>query len=529
MRPLCVLIHVFTTLAVAGATPAGSASAPTPPAPQRPNIVIILADDLGFSDLGCYGSEIATPNLDRLAAEGLRFSQFYNAARCCPSRAALLTGLYPQQCGVGHMTDDRGTPAYRGRLGANCVTLADVLRRAGYHTFMSGKWHLGMRHPEMPLDRGFERYFGQLSGACNYFHPEPNRVMMFDNQVIRDFDNDFYITDAITDHAVDFVNAARRAREPFFLYLAYTAPHAPLHARPEDIAKYRGKYRAGWDQIRRQRYDRLVQMGIISSSWPLSPRNDEAPAWDTVSDKDEQDLWMAVYAAQVDRMDQGIGRVLTALRETGVEPNTLVLFLSDNGGDAEDIDEGKPGAPVGTADSYRGYAPPWANVSNAPFRQFKRQVHEGGIATPLIVRWPSIVRQPGGITHEVGHIVDLMSTCLDAARTAYPSTWNDRPITPTPGRSLLPTLRGEAREPAECLFWEHEGNRAVRCGQWKLVALDDGKWELYDMEADRTETNNLAPQHADLVADLTARYDAWAQRWGIVRWSDLPPKRGSQR
>jgi len=545
-------IAILPAASMADPSPAGRAA--------HPNIVIILADDMGFSDVACYGSEIATPHLDQLAAEGVRFTQFYNAARCCPTRASLLTGLYPHQCGVGHMTADRGLPGYRGRLNENSVTIAQVLRRAGYRTFMSGKWHLGMQRQHWPVEYGFERYFGQLSGACNYFRPEPRRVMALDGQVYSPPEREFYITDAITDYAVRFLDEAGRTGDrPFFLYVAYTAPHAPLHALPEDIAKYRGKYRDGWDAIRRRRYERMLQLGIVQeaavrgagvspASAPgerrdpqggpttseagrmlapqaaLSPRAPDVPAWQAVQDVDEQDLRMAVYAAQIDRMDQGIGRILARIEQLGVRDNTLVLFLSDNGGDAEDIDEGKPGAPVGTAESYRGYAAPWANVSNTPFRGFKRQVHEGGIATPLIVSWPAVIHEPGRITHEVGHVIDLMATCCDAAGVAYPSDWDGRKIVPTPGRSLLPALTGEPLAERECLFWEHEGNRAVRCGDYKLVAVHGGAWELYDLRSDRTELNDLAGARPDLVQWLSARYAAWAAACGVVDWDQVPAR-----
>lgn len=510
---------------IAGSNGQDSAAHVPAARPGRPDIVIVLADDMGFSDAGCYGSEIATPNLDRLAAGGLRFTQFYNAARCCPTRASLLTGLYPHQSGIGHMTADHGLPGYRSAMNDRCVTVAEVLRQGGYRTFMSGKWHLGMQRQEWPIEHGFDHYFGQLSGACNYFRPEPRRVMALDREVFTPPIDGFYLTDAITDHAVRFLGeAGEDASRPFFLYVAYTAPHAPLHALAEDIAKYRGKYRDGWDAIRRRRYERMREMGIIQPAWPLSPRDPQVPSWESILDKDEQDLRMAVYAAQVDRMDQGIGRIVEQLRKTGRAENTLLLFLSDNGGDAEDIDEGQPGAAVGTAESYRGYAPPWANVSNTPFRRFKRQVHEGGIATPLIAYWPAAIRQGGRITHEVGHVMDLMATCYEAAGVSYPAEWQGRPIIPTQGKSLMPLFADRPREQHECLFWEHEGNRAVRCGHWKLVAIHGADWELYDMDADRTELNDLADDHADVVTRLSAKYDAWARDCGVVPWDDLPEK-----
>ncbi|MBI4581034.1 MAG: arylsulfatase [Planctomycetes bacterium] len=519
-----MLANLAAVVAGAQRLPAGGAPAASRPLDGQPNIVIILADDMGFSDAGCYGSQIATPNLDRLAATGLRFTQLYNTTRCCPTRAALLTGLYPHQCGIGHMTDDRGVPGYRGRLNEHCVTIAEVLRQSGYHTWMSGKWHLGMERTEWPIEHGFERYFGQLSGACNYFRPEPGRVMALDDSVYRSFGDHFYITDAITDYAVRFLDGADRDARPFFLYVAYTAPHAPLHAWPSDIAKYRGKYRIGWDAVRQRRYERMIELGIIERAWALSPRPPEVPAWEAVTDPDEQDLRMSVYAAQIDRMDQGIGRILDRIRRLGMEHSTLVMFLSDNGGDSEDIDEGKPGAPVGTADSYRGYAPPWANVSNAPFRRYKRQVHEGGIATPLIVRWPAVVRRGDGLRHAPGHVIDLMPTCLDAAGVKYPARWDDHDITPTPGRSLLPVFRGEAAGAHDCLFWEHEGNWAVRCGNFKLVAVEGGEAELYDLAADRTEMHNLAAQRPDVVKSLRGKYDEWARQCNVVPWDKLPAR-----
>lgn len=503
----------------------------TQPAGERPNIVIILADDMGFSDAGCYGSEIATPHLDRLAFEGMRFTQFYNAARCCPTRASILTGLYPHQCGVGHMTDKLGLPGYSGRMSERSVTIAEVLRGGGYRTFMSGKWHLGMERNQWPIAHGFDRYFGQLSGACNYFRPEPRRPMVLDGEGYTPPAEGFYITDAITDYAVQFMEQAERERQPFFLYVTYTAPHAPLHALPEDIAKYRGKYLVGWDAVRQRRYERMVELGIVQPNWSLAPRDAQVPAWEDVKDKDEQDLRMAVYAAQIDRMDQGIGRILTRLRDLGLEEKTLVMFLSDNGGDAEDVDEGAPGAVVGTAESYRGYAPPWANVSNAPFRRFKREVHEGGIATPLIARWPAVIRERGKITNEVGHVIDLMATCCEAAGVDYPTHRNGQPVIGTPGKSLVPLLAGKTWAGHDCLFWEHEGNRAVRCGRWKLVALsggqDAGPWELYDMQADRTESKNVAKDNPAVVESLKSKYEAWARDCGVLEWHQLPKNRRS--
>ncbi|HOB75825.1 MAG TPA: arylsulfatase [Phycisphaerae bacterium] len=498
-------------------------------APDHPNIVIILADDLGFSDLGCYGSEIATPNLDRLAAEGMRFTRFYNAGRCCSTRAALLTGQYPHRTGIGHMTANRGLPGYQGFLNDRCITLAEGLGPAGYECWMSGKWHVGAIRPHWPLDRGFARYFGLIGGANSYFGAWPGRLMLVDNEPFQPGGEGYYITDAITDRALRYLDDRPRNDRPFFLYVAYTAPHAPLHARPEDIARYRGKYDVGWDVIRQRRYERLRELGLIDGRWPLSPRDPGAPAWSAASDRDRWSLRMAVYAAQVDRMDYGIGRILQKLRDLGLEQNTLVMFLSDNGGDSEEIDESLPGAPPGHPDSSVGYGLPWANVSNTPFRQFKRTVHEGGIATPLIVRWPAVLKNVGRVTPEVGHVIDILPTCLEAAGVAYPQTHNGRPIAPPDGRSLLATLRGERREGHTYLFWEHEGNRAVRNGKWKLVAQHAGPWELYDLEADRTELNDLADRYPEQVRALAARYEQWAAEVGVVPWEKLPRPRSRAR
>jgi arylsulfatase A-like enzyme len=482
---------------------------------RRPNIVLILADDMGFSDLGCYGSEIDTPHIDALAKSGMRFTEFYNGARCCPTRAALLTGLYAHQTGVGHMVGDEGSPAYRGFLNEQCVTIAEVLRGAGYRTFMSGKWHVGQERPHWPLDRGFEHYFGLISGACNYFTLEPERVMARDNELYTPPREGFYMTDAFADSAVDFVRQCGREQQPFFLYLAFTAPHWPLQAWPSDIAKYRGHWMEGWDVLRQRRYRRMIDMGLIDARWTLSARTPEAHAWEEVEDKELRDLRMAVYAAQIDRMDQGVGRVLAALDAAGTRDDTLVLFLSDNGASAETPRQTKNDVAPGPRDSFMAYGRPWAMLSNTPFRFFKSYTHEGGIATPLIASWPDVVAA-GGLSPEVGHVIDIMATVLDAAGATYPESINGRSITRLEGLSLLPVLRGGKRAGHPALFWEHEGHRAVRQGEWKLVSLESAAWELYDLSADRTETNDLAARRADKVKELAALYDAWAKRCGVV-------------
>jgi len=489
---------------------------------DRPNIVLIMADDMGYSDIGCYGGEIHTPNIDRLAAGGLRFSQFYNNSICVPTRASLLTGLYPQQVGVYGNSP---------RVMKNCVTLAEVLRAAGYRTLMTGKWHA----LQIPVERGFDRYFGLCDGCCNYFNPGPRRPgepepgrkktsygyprrWAIDDKVYKPYapkDPKFYTTDAFTDYALSYLQQYAGEGRPFFLYLAYTAPHYPLHAWPEDIAKYRGKYRIGWDRLRQQRYERQLAMGLIDKRWRLSDRDNAVPSWDDVPDKDAWDLNMAVYAAMIERMDWNVGRVLEKIRQLGVEDNTLVLFLSDNGGCAESANY-TPNIPPGPVESYRSVGAPWANASNTPFRKYKVWDHEGGISTPLIAYWPKVIKARGAITHQIGHIIDIMPTLVDIAGAEYPSSYGSHEVLPTEGHSLLPIFQGKKRQEPEALFWQIQRgrlSRAVRAGRWKLVTTDPKKpWELYDMYADRTETTNLAEKYPDTVKKLARLYQAWVGR-----------------
>ncbi len=490
---------------------------------QRPNIIIILSDDMGFSDLGCYGSEIATPNLDRLAAGGLRFTQFYNTARCCPTRAALLTGLYSHQAGVGHMTDDHQVPGYQGHLNDRCVTIAEALRPAGYRTLMSGKWHVGDK-PNLPVERGFDESFCGVWGAWNYFRWS-KEIFYRNDQRVPEQEQESYLTDVFTDNAIRSIETGDRSK-PFFLYLAYSAAHWPLHALPDDIARYKGKYMDGWEALRERRYRRMIELGTIKPQWKLSPPDPQEPAWDSLSPekKDLFDLKMAVYAAQIDRMDQNIGRLLAKLRELGVEENTLVLFLQDNGGCAEEVNRGAKGAPPGVADSFLSYGLPWAHASNTPFRLYKHWVHEGGISTPLIANWPAVIKKKGALTEQPGHLIDLMATCLDVAKAGYPREFNGHAVTPLEGKSLLPIFEGKTREEHEAIFWEHEGNRAVRQGKWKLVSRFPGGWELYDLEADRTELHDTAIEHPDKVKELSALYDGWAGKVGALPWRELRSK-----
>ena len=519
---------------------------------SRPNIVLMMADDMGFSDLGCYGSEIATPTLDGLAAEGLRFRQFYNTARCCPTRAALLTGLYPHQAGIGHMTSDDGLPGYRGFLNERCVTMGEVLQAAGYTTLLSGKWHVMNYHfrtdapaPRIhwPRQRGFDRFFGTLTGAGSFYDPPS---LTRENERIRPKSTDFYYTDAISDQAVKYVHAYA-GQKPFFLYVAYTAPHWPLHALPEDIAKYKGRYDAGWDALRAERHRRMIEMGMGDARWSVTPRDEEAPAWEDAEHKAWQARRMEVYAAQVDRMDQGIGRIVEALKVKGVLDNTLIMFLADNGGCAEELpvngwirkgrlaretldgrpmrDGNDPSIVPGPDDTFASYGVPWANASNTPFRRYKHWVHEGGISTPLIVHWPAVVKEGGQFTDQIGHVIDLMATCVDAAGATYPRKYNGHEIHPLEGKSLLPAFRGESMADRGPIFWEHEGNRAVRLGKWKLVSKYPGQWELYDLEADRTELNDLSKHQPEKRRELVSAYNDWAERSYVVPWKDLTERR----
>jgi arylsulfatase len=498
-------------------------------ASQRPNVLIIMADDMGFSDIGCYGGEIRTPNIDGLAKRGVRFTSFYNASRCCPTRACLLTGLENHQAGVGNMVADQGYPAYRGYLNESCVTLAEAIRPAGYRAYMSGKWHVGEDRPHWPTDRGFDRYFGLISGASNYFRPDPERQMALDDKPYKPDSDKFYMTDAFTDWSVRYIDehAKQHKQQPFLLYLAYTAPHWPLHAWPEDIAKYRGKYRQGWDVLREERHKRQLEMGLVDAKWGLSPRGEGIPAWDSLSDeqKDDFDLRMSVYAAQIDRMDQGIGRVLDALKRTGQYDNTVILFLADNGGCHEERIRHEKPLPPGPVDSFTSYGRPWANASNTPFRMYKHWVHEGGISSPLILHWPAAMRSGGGYDRDPAHVTDLMATALDAAGATYPKNYKQHAIAPTEGRSLLPAAYGRKRQLRDTLYWEHEGARAIRQGKWKLVSQHLAPWSLHDMETDRCELHDVSQEHPDEVAKLTKLWDAWAARCGVIPYDQLQKRK----
>ena len=516
---------------------------------SRPNIIVILNDDMGFSDLGCYGGEINTPNLDRLASGGLRFSQFYNTARCCPSRASLLTGLHPHQADVGHMTDDDGIDGYLGDLNPNTVTIAEALGAGGYRTYMSGKWHVtrhispdGPNH-NWPCQRGFDSYYGILTGASSYFHP---KTLTRNNKRIDTPPGEYYLTDAISDEAVIQVeqHALDYSGKPFFQYVAYTAPHWPLHAHPEDIENYRGRFDRGWDKLREERMERLVSEGIIQSDWQLSPRDQSQTSWGDAEDKAWQVRRMEVYAAQIECMDRGIGRIIEALEVTGQLENTLIMFLADNGGCAEELPTMRTTEAVtpdgrvvqmgndrkvmpGSELTYQTYGVPWANVSNTPFREYKHWVHEGGIATPFIAHWPQGISDSGSLRHKPAQLPDIMATCLDIAKVNYPETFRGQVIQPHEGYSLASVFTGGEFE-REVLTWEHEGNRAVRKGRWKLVTKYPGGWELYDIERDRTELKDLSSEHPEVVKELSGLYQHWADRCGVKPWDEILELRKEQ-
>lgn len=487
----------------------------------KPDIVLIMADDMGYSDAGCYGGEIDTPHLDRLAAEGVRFTQFYNTGRCCPTRASLLTGLYSHQTGIGHMTGDRGVPSYQGYLNDRCLTIAEALQSAGYTSMVSGKWHVGSDPDHWPLERAFDKFYGIPQGGGHYYRLLPGRQLVEGNREIL-VPDDWYATEAFTDYAVRFIEEEKESARPFFLYVAYTAPHWPLQARPEDIAKYEGRYAQGWDQVRAERFARQRARGLVDEDWRLSERDEDSIPWEEETEKAMMAARMGVYAAQVDAMDQGIGRILEALDRTGKRENTVVIFLSDNGCSAEggqkgfnNAERGNPDAPLGTRDSYVSAGLSWANACNTPYRKYKMMVHEGGIATPLIVSWPARMKELNRVETAVGHVIDLMPTCLELAGASYPE---DK--LPLEGASLVGALVDEAgRKPStRQLFWEHLGHRAVRDGDLKLVAAHRGEWELYDLARDRTEQKDLATERPETVGRLAKLYDEWAARCGVLPW-----------
>ena len=501
-------------------------------ADERPNVIVLLIDDMGFSDLGCYGSEVPTPNIDKLAAAGVRFTQFYNTARCSPSRAALLTGLYPHQAGMGFLDNmvvpnSKGT---QGRLRDDCVTMAEVLQDAGYFTFMAGKWHLGAMHGTPPDKRGFMRSLYAPIGEL-YF---PNQVQRREHGVVLNgkkhqlddptFGKDWYGPDLITDYGLKFVDEAIAAEKPFFYYLPHSAVHFPLQVPEEDIARYRGKYKLDWQKLREARHKRQIEMGLVDAKWPLTELPPGVPDWNTLSDddKDRFDTIMAIYAAMIDRLDQSVCKLVAGLKERGVLENTAIFIMCDNGGNAESGPRGKfEGNNPGSARSVVFLGQCWATLSNTPFWRYKHFTHEGGIATPLIVHWPAGIDKPreGKLEPQPGHLIDIMPTVLQLTGAQYPKEFHGHEIQPLAGVSLIPALAGKPLDRGQPIFFAHEGNRGVRDGKWKLVMKYRGPWELYDMEADRTERNNLVAEHADIASRMIAQWDAWAKRADVDPWT----------
>ena len=552
----------------------------TSPAADQPNIILIMSDDMGFSDIGCYGGEIKTPNLDKLAKGGVRFSQFYNTGRCCPTRASLLSGLYMHQAGIGHMTSNYGLPAYRGDLNKQCLTIAEALKPAGYRTYMTGKWHVtpykgADPNPDKsnwPRQRGFDRFFGTILGAGSLFDPcsltRDNTYISPENDPGYKADGTWYYTDAISDNAVRYIqdHVKQHPDKPFFSYVSYTAAHWPMHALPKDIAKYEGKYDDGYTPIRKARIAKMKALGMLPDHWKVAPQVGD---WDKIENKEWEAACMEVYAAMVDNMDQGIGRIVKALEETKQLDNTLILFLQDNGGCAESFGRGKAQGPVerpdaptlaplakdfiqtnmvppqsrdgyplrrgvgvipGPAETEVGYGRNWANVSNTPFREYKHWVHEGGIATPLIAHWPKGIKNPSRWFHEPSHLIDIMATAVDLGGATYPKTKGSESITPLEGTSLRTAFQEKSLARPTPIFWEHEGNRAVRDGKWKLVAKGvKGAWELYDMEQDRTESNNLAATKPETAKRMATQYEEWATHVGAVPFGSWKKQKGKRK
>lgn len=499
-----------------------------------------MADDMGYSDIGCYGGEIRTPNIDKLAAGGLRFTQFYNTGRCCPTRASLMTGLYPHEAGLGHMVYRDKGPGYHTYLNDQCVTIAEVLRKAGYRTMMTGKWHVGHKQGQWPTDRGFDHFYGihihvdsyfKVLRGCPVYH---NRKLVIKPTANPENtlhpDQEWYTTDVFTDWSLKFLDEAAAGDKPFFLYTAYNAPHWPLEAPDENIANYKGQYADGWDVLRSQKLARMKKMGLVHPETELSPSN--CPKWSSLSKEQQQELAFRreIYAAQIERMDQNIGRIAGKLEELGKLENTLLLFLSDNGCCAEGGMFGYR-SKTNTKENFAKWrkqsrrsssqSEAWSNASNAPFRLHKRWVHEGGIATPLIVHWPEVVTEGGRLSHQSGHVIDVMATCLDVAGTDYPKTWKGRSIKPTSGKSLMPFLRDPELQQDRTLYWEHEMHAAIRQGNWKLVSLDGSNsdaWELYDMSRVRTETQDVANEYPDRVQKMKTQWTQWAKKANVLPW-----------
>lgn len=490
----------------------------------KPNIVLIMVDDMGYSDIGCYGSEIPTPNIDKLAEKGVRFTHFCNTGRSCPTRASLLTGLYPHQAGIGAMSEDPGSKenrdvhGYMGFLNRNTVTIAEVLKQAGYHTYMAGKWHVGMHGQEKwPLQRGFDHFYGILSGATSYLCPHGDRNLTLDNKQLPAPEQPYYTTDAFTDYAIKFIDEKPKDGKPFFLYLAYNAPHWPLHAKNEDINKFIGRYKKGWQSIRKERFDRMVRLGIVDEKWGMAQW--EGRQWTdlTEDEKNELDKKMATYAAQVHCMDYNVGRLIDYLKNKNEIDNTLIVFLSDNGACAEPHTEKGFGSSKDINNPNQWVAPSyglaWAQVSNTPFRKYKVRSYEGGTSTPFIISWPQKYdKYNGELRHTRAFMPDIMATFIDVSGATYPKTFhNGNNIIPIEGVSLLPVIDKTKDNLHEYIFGEHFDNCVVWWNQWKAVKDQNSKlWELYDINKDRTENVNLANEYPNILRNMIKKWNEWA-------------------
>ena len=534
---------------------------------KKPNVIVILSDDMGYSDIGCFGSEISTPHLDKLAMNGLRFTQFYNTARCSPSRASLLTGLYPHQAGMGHLsTENFPEPGYTDDLSKQAVTMGEVFRLGGYATYMVGKWHIAKNltpqgdRSNWPMQRGFQRFFGTLNGSGSFYDPG---TLMSGNTFIAP-SSDFYYTDAISDTAVKYIRE-HSSRTPFFMYVAYTAAHWPIQAPEAAINKNKGMYDKGWDKIRTLRFEKLKKLGILPGNTVLTERGVSIPAWENEPLQKWQSRRMEVYAAMVNIMDEGIGRIITALEQKNELDNTVVFYMQDNGGCAEPLNSNQPEVPPtdvqlkgayyapdsvfrgkqpvysrkgefirsgkgvmpGQENTWLTYGEEWANVSNTPFRLYKHWVHEGGIASPLIVHWPKGIKAKGALRKQPAHLIDIMATCIDIAQIPYPQTYGWNTIQPLEGKSLVPTFTNQSIQ-RDYIFWEHEGNRAIRVNNWKLVSRattnkkffpeDERAWELYNLTTDPTETNNLILQFPEKGKELANLWQQAAIRTKALPW-----------
>ena len=504
-------------------------------AAEKPNIVVIMADDMGYSDLGCYGGEIKTPVLDQMASNGLRFRRFYNAARCCPTRASLLSGLYPQQAGIGAMVGDLGYPGYQGHLSRNCVTLAEVLKGAGYQTLICGKWHVSrnpyagkreLMDPEgWPLQRGFDRFYGTLAGGGNYYRPVS---LARDNELLDMPEGDYYYTNAISTEAAKYIKDSDKEK-PLFLYFTPTAPHWPLHAPDDEIEPYMETYRVGWDAIRQQRHQRMIELGVLNANCPLSERSKGIVPWSQAKDKEWEARRMATHAAMVTIMDRSIGQIIEALKKTGRYENTMILFLSDNGASAEVI-RGKsnrhgnfarggttPDVMPGPADTYSSFGRSWANASNTPFRYYKKDTYAGGACSPLIIHWPAGISAPGEWRDQQSHIIDIMPTVVKLSGATYPHERAGQPVKSMAGKSLLASF-DDNQQAERPIFFEHMGNRGVRMGRWALLSARKNPWSLYDISVDRTESVDLAKSYPEKVEEMESLYETWAEQSDVLPW-----------